>query len=92
MFCFLLFYLCFSLSLKALGCLLYRLCFFTLPFGESSLAIQSGKFTIPDDSRYSRNLHSLIGRLLFLVQTFPFFSFEENDEVLYSPVMVLKKM
>ncbi|XP_060552478.1 AP2-associated protein kinase 1-like [Ruditapes philippinarum] len=48
----------------ALGCLLYRLCFFTLPFGESSLAIQSGKFTIPDNSRYSKYVHSLIGYML----------------------------
>ncbi|WAQ97418.1 AAK1-like protein [Mya arenaria] len=48
----------------ALGCLLYRLCFFTLPFGESSLAIQSGKFTIPDDSRFSRSIHMLIGYML----------------------------
>lgn len=28
----------------ALGCLLYKLCFFTLPFGESTLAIQVGFF------------------------------------------------
>ncbi|XP_053387696.1 BMP-2-inducible protein kinase-like isoform X2 [Mercenaria mercenaria] len=48
----------------ALGCLLYRLCFFTLPFGESSLAIQSGKFTIPDDSKYSKYIHSLIAYML----------------------------
>ncbi|XP_041364540.1 AP2-associated protein kinase 1-like [Gigantopelta aegis] len=48
----------------ALGCLLYKLCFFTLPFGESSLAIQSGNYTIPDNSRYSKKLHSLIGYML----------------------------
>ena len=54
----------FSLFLQALGCLLYRLCFFTLPFGESSLAIQSGKFSIPDESRFSQALHSLIGRYI----------------------------
>nr|XP_012135003.1 PREDICTED: uncharacterized protein LOC100882026 isoform X2 [Megachile rotundata] len=48
----------------ALGCLLYKLCFFTLPFGESTLAIQSGNFTIPDNSRYSRNLHCLIRYML----------------------------
>ncbi|GAB1599811.1 BMP-2-inducible protein kinase-like isoform X1 [Argonauta hians] len=48
----------------ALGCLLYRLCFFTLPFGESALAIQSGNFTIPDNSRYSKELHSLIAFML----------------------------
>ncbi|XP_061196230.1 uncharacterized protein LOC133204499 [Saccostrea echinata] len=48
----------------ALGCLLYKLCFFTLPFGESTLAVQSGNFTIPDDSRYSKMMHSLIAYIL----------------------------
>ncbi|XP_049819668.1 AP2-associated protein kinase 1 isoform X2 [Aethina tumida] len=48
----------------ALGCLLYKLCFFTLPFGESTLAIQSGNFSIPDSSRYSRGLHQLIRFML----------------------------
>uniref|UniRef100_A0A0C9R9B2 AAK1_0 protein n=2 Tax=Fopius arisanus TaxID=64838 RepID=A0A0C9R9B2_9HYME len=48
----------------ALGCLLYKLCFFTLPFGESTLAIQSGNFTIPDNSRYSKGLHNLIRYML----------------------------
>ncbi|XP_036357345.1 BMP-2-inducible protein kinase isoform X5 [Octopus sinensis] len=48
----------------ALGCLLYRLCFFSLPFGESALAIQSGNFTIPDNSRYSKELHTLIAFML----------------------------
>ena len=37
----------------ALGCLLYKLCFFSLPFGESTLAIQNGNFTFPDNSKYS---------------------------------------
>ncbi|XP_011335247.1 AP2-associated protein kinase 1 isoform X2 [Ooceraea biroi] len=48
----------------ALGCLLYKLCYFTLPFGESTLAIQSGNFTIPDNSRYSKALHCLIRYML----------------------------
>lgn len=48
----------------ALGCLLYKLCFFSLPFGESTLAIQSGNFTIPDNSRYSRGIHCLIRYML----------------------------
>ncbi|KAK5640382.1 hypothetical protein RI129_011193 [Pyrocoelia pectoralis] len=48
----------------ALGCLLYKLCFFTLPFGESTLAIQSGNFYIPDNSRYSKALHQLIRYML----------------------------
>ncbi|KAM9677379.1 BMP-2-inducible protein kinase isoform 2-T2 [Trichechus inunguis] len=48
----------------ALGCLLYKLCFFTLPFGESQVAICDGTFTIPDNSRYSHNMHCLIRFML----------------------------
>ncbi|XP_066135965.1 BMP-2-inducible protein kinase isoform X1 [Saccopteryx bilineata] len=48
----------------ALGCLLYKLCFFTLPFGESQVAICDGSFTIPDSSRFSHNIHCLIRFML----------------------------
>lgn len=48
----------------ALGCMLYKICFFSLPFGESALATQNGSFTIPDDSRYSSGLHALIRYML----------------------------
>ncbi|CAK8676566.1 unnamed protein product [Clavelina lepadiformis] len=48
----------------ALGCLLYKLCFFSLPFGESTLSIQSGSFTIPDDSKYTKDIHCLIRFML----------------------------
>ncbi|XP_067113966.1 AP2-associated protein kinase 1-like [Osmerus mordax] len=48
----------------ALGCLLYKVCFFTLPFGESQVAICDGNFTIPDNSRYSFDLHCLIRYML----------------------------
>uniref|UniRef100_A0A1A7YJS3 non-specific serine/threonine protein kinase n=1 Tax=Iconisemion striatum TaxID=60296 RepID=A0A1A7YJS3_9TELE len=48
----------------ALGCLLYKLCFFTLPFGESQVAICDGSFTIPDNSRYSQEMHCLIRYML----------------------------
>ncbi|XP_043967386.1 AP2-associated protein kinase 1-like isoform X6 [Gambusia affinis] len=48
----------------ALGCLLYKLCFFTLPFGESQVAICDGTFTIPDNSRYSQEMHCLIRYML----------------------------
>lgn len=48
----------------ALGCLLYKLCFFTLPFGESTLAIQNGQFTLPDGHRYSKHLACLIRYML----------------------------
>lgn len=46
----------------ALGCLLYKLCYFQMPFGESLLAIQEGRYTIPDQKAnyYSRQLNCLI--------------------------------
>ncbi|KTG45364.1 hypothetical protein cypCar_00005584, partial [Cyprinus carpio] len=49
---------------QALGCLLYKLCYFTLPFGESQVAICDGSFTIPDNSRYSHDMHCLIRYML----------------------------
>jgi len=52
--------------MQALGCLLYKLCFFVLPFGESAVAIQSGQFTVPDTSRYSPQLIALISQFTFL--------------------------
>ncbi|XP_054745153.1 AP2-associated protein kinase 1-like isoform X3 [Anastrepha obliqua] len=48
----------------ALGCMLYKLCFFNLPFGESTLAIQNGQFSIPDNSKYSKGMHQLIKYML----------------------------
>lgn len=44
----------------ALGVTLYRLCFCSLPFGESSVAIEHGSFHVPDTSTYSKDLHKLI--------------------------------
>ena len=38
-----------KLDIWALGCLLYKLAFFTLPFGDSTLAISSGKLTFPGE-------------------------------------------
>ncbi|XP_065094514.1 uncharacterized protein LOC135715500 [Ochlerotatus camptorhynchus] len=48
----------------ALGCLLYRLCFGTLPFGESSKAILHCQYNIPEKCRYSPELCQLIRFLL----------------------------
>ncbi|KAK1792024.1 hypothetical protein P4O66_001806 [Electrophorus voltai] len=48
----------------ALGCLLYKLCFFQLPFGESQVAICDGIFSIPDSSKFSFKLHCLIRYML----------------------------
>uniref|UniRef100_A0A1A7XUH8 non-specific serine/threonine protein kinase n=1 Tax=Iconisemion striatum TaxID=60296 RepID=A0A1A7XUH8_9TELE len=48
----------------ALGCLLYKLCFFTLPFGESQVAICDGTFVVPDNSKFSLQLHCLLRYML----------------------------
>uniref|UniRef100_A0A8C9EH01 AP2 associated kinase 1 n=1 Tax=Pavo cristatus TaxID=9049 RepID=A0A8C9EH01_PAVCR len=56
---------CSVLCLQALGCLLYKLCYFTLPFGESQVAICDGNFTIPDNSRHSQDMHCLIRECLW---------------------------
>ncbi|XP_061115699.1 BMP-2-inducible protein kinase isoform X2 [Conger conger] len=51
-------------DLWALGCLLYKLCFFSLPFGESQVAICDGTFIVPDNSKFSFKLHCLIRYML----------------------------
>ncbi|KAI6214304.1 Kinase domain protein [Aphelenchoides besseyi] len=48
----------------ALGILLYKLCYFQLPFGESALAIQSGNFTFPDTPFISNEIKAIINLLL----------------------------
>uniref|UniRef100_W5MKI6 non-specific serine/threonine protein kinase n=1 Tax=Lepisosteus oculatus TaxID=7918 RepID=W5MKI6_LEPOC len=48
----------------ALGCLLYKLCFFSLPFGESQVAICDGTFIVPDNSKFSFKMHCLIRYML----------------------------
>jgi len=55
------------LYLQALGCLLYKICFFDLPFGESTLSIQNGEFTIPDDSKFSNDIHCLISEAIIFI-------------------------
>lgn len=49
-----------------MGCLLYKMCYYTTPFGESLLAIQDGRFTLPDAKHhfYSKQLNGLIGYML----------------------------
>ncbi|XP_018652999.1 serine/threonine kinase [Schistosoma mansoni] len=49
-----------QIDIWALGCMLYCICYFNLPFGDSILAIQSGNFSLPDNSPYSERLHKLI--------------------------------
>lgn len=48
----------------AMGCLLYKLCYFDDAFGESTLAIIGGKYKIPDAPKYSPSMMSLIAGML----------------------------
>ncbi|KAI3384438.1 hypothetical protein SNEBB_009019 [Seison nebaliae] len=48
----------------AFGCLTYRLCFGSLPFGLNTFAMQTGDYTIPSTCRYSTNILKLIKILL----------------------------
>jgi AP2-associated kinase len=50
----------------AMGCLLYKLMYNTMPFGESILAIQNGTFVIPDDMAqvYRRELNLFVRYIL----------------------------
>jgi hypothetical protein len=50
----------------AMGCLLYKLMYNTMPFGDSILAIQNGTFVIPDDMSqiYSRELNIFVRYML----------------------------
>ncbi|CAF5172118.1 unnamed protein product, partial [Rotaria magnacalcarata] len=55
-----------KIDIWAMGCLLYKLMYNTMPFGDSVLAIQNGTFVIPDDmaQSYSRELNLLVRYLL----------------------------
>ena len=63
-----------KLDIWALGVLLYKLCYFTLPFGESTLAITSGKFSFPNNSKYSQTLQKLIRKYAQCVNIMIFLS------------------
>ena len=43
----------------ALGVLLYHLCFFNLPF-STTLSIQTGEISVPDNSPFSVEIHRII--------------------------------
>ncbi|CAD5227263.1 unnamed protein product [Bursaphelenchus xylophilus] len=48
----------------ALGVLLYKLCYFALPFGDSILAIQNGTFSFPDQPEVPDEIKAIINLLL----------------------------
>uniref|UniRef100_A0A0R3S2I2 non-specific serine/threonine protein kinase n=1 Tax=Elaeophora elaphi TaxID=1147741 RepID=A0A0R3S2I2_9BILA len=53
-----------KLDIWALGVMLYRLCYFSLPFGESSLAIQNCSYNFPTEPNYPDELRAIIKVLL----------------------------
>ncbi|CAD5219926.1 unnamed protein product [Bursaphelenchus okinawaensis] len=48
----------------ALGVMLYKLCYFNVPFGDSILAIQNGSFTFPEQPDIPDELKAIINLLL----------------------------
>eukprot|EP00124_Ichthyophonus_hoferi_P004146 Ihof_evm3s421 gene=Ihof_evmTU3s421 len=55
-----------KLDVWALGCLLYKMCFFTSPFGDSALQIINGKYVIPANHRYSQHIVDLLAYIFVL--------------------------
>ena len=55
-----------KVDMWALGCLLYKLMYNVMPFGDSILAIQNGTFLIPDEmaQMYSRELNIFVRYML----------------------------
>jgi AP2-associated kinase len=55
----------FVIFLQALGCLLYRICYFKSAFdGESKLQILNGNYRIPELPKYSSSITTLIKDML----------------------------
>ncbi|KAK6747627.1 hypothetical protein RB195_000679 [Necator americanus] len=48
----------------ALGVMLYKLCYFCLPFGESAMAIQNGAFSFPNEPHHADSIKAIIKCLL----------------------------
>ncbi|KAM3725765.1 Serine/threonine-protein kinase [Dirofilaria immitis] len=53
-----------KIDIWALGVMLYRLCYFSLPFGESSLAIQNCSYNFPAEPNYPEEIRTIIKVLL----------------------------
>lgn len=54
--------------LKALGCVLYKMCYFIGPFEESgNMSIINCKYRIPDKPKYSAKIISMISMLKFCI-------------------------
>ncbi|VDM70939.1 unnamed protein product [Strongylus vulgaris] len=44
----------------AMGVMLYKLCYFSLPFGESAMAIQNGAFSFPNEPSHPDSIKAII--------------------------------
>ncbi|VDO27114.1 unnamed protein product [Heligmosomoides polygyrus] len=49
----------------AMGVMLYKLCYFCLPFGESAMAIQNGSFSFPNEPEHPDSLKAIISKYFF---------------------------
>ncbi|CAJ0959412.1 unnamed protein product, partial [Mesorhabditis belari] len=53
-----------KVDIWALGVMLYKLCYFSLPFGDSAMAIQNCAFTFPHSPEYPLEIRATIKALL----------------------------
>ncbi|VDK49507.1 unnamed protein product [Anisakis simplex] len=53
-----------KIDIWALGVMLYKMCYFMLPFGESALAIQNCAYSFPTEPQYPDELRAIIKVLL----------------------------
>lgn len=47
--------------------MLFKLSYFSLPFGESALAIQNGTFTFPETPEIPEEIKAIISKLSILI-------------------------
>eukprot|EP01135_Chromosphaera_perkinsii_P002317 Nk52_evm103s221 gene=Nk52_evmTU103s221 len=57
-----------KIDIWALGCLLYKLCYYETPFGDNTRLMMDARVNIPSNSKYSRALNELI---LFMLNPNP---------------------
>ncbi|VDM44679.1 unnamed protein product [Toxocara canis] len=53
-----------KIDIWALGVMLYKMCYFMLPFGESALAIQNCAYSFPSEPQYPDELRAIMKVLL----------------------------
>ena len=77
----------------AMGVMLYKLCYFALPFGESALAIQNGTFTFPESPNVPDEIKSIISMSVkidsSIIRFRPFIDFEcQTSSEYFSSVLL----